>query len=87
MPKDKTLTVRIDGGLRREIEECAEEDSKSISEVAELALRLFCDRQERNRCRRGNVKTALAALDSMSGCVSHGSLAQNIDEELYGPMK
>ena len=85
MAKDSTLTVRIEKKLRKEIEQCAEEDKKSISEVAELALRLFCDRQTLNRRRRRNVKKALAALERMAGCVSHGSLAQNIDDELYGP--
>lgn len=87
MAKDKTLTVRIDGKLRREIEQCAKEDNKSISEVAELALRLFCDRQALNRRRRRNLKKALRAFDRICGCVSHGSLAQNIDDELYGPMR
>jgi hypothetical protein len=87
MGKDSALTLRIDSALRREIEKCAREEKTSISEIAEQALRLFADRRALARRRRRNIKKALAALEEMSGSVSHGSLAQNIDEELYGPMR
>jgi len=84
MNKTKTLTMRIDQELRREIEFCAHEDEASVSAIAATALRLFCERRRRERRRQRDVKKALRAFKTICGAVSHGSLAQNIDERLYG---
>ena len=61
------------------------DQEETPSDFAELALRLFGESRSEKR-REYDVEKAMAAFKRMSGSVSHGSLAQNIDEELYGPM-
>lgn len=87
MSKESTLTVRVGRDLRSEIERCAKENEASISEVVEEALRGFCERRQRERLRRRNLPRALRALARISGCISHGRPSQDIDDELYGPMR
>jgi hypothetical protein len=86
MGKTKTLaaqTAREAPGVSRN---SAGADGLSADDIYGTVMALF--RQSRSRKRRPyNMRRAIAAFERMSGCVSHGSLAQNIDDELYGPMR
>lgn len=84
MGKSSVLTVRIDDSLRSELESYAKQEKTSISAISETALKRYCEEQRLAQVRRKNRKRALKAFDRYCGAVSHGSLAQNIDEELYG---
>lgn len=83
----KTLPARNGKKSRNGPSKPPEESDIPLSETAQAVLRLFNNKPAPDGRPRYNVKKALAALRRMSGCVSHGSLAQNIDDELYGPMR
>jgi len=86
MNKTKTLAVQSAGKPHSAPRKSAGADKSRSDDIYETMMALF--RQSRSRNKRPyNMKRALAALERASGCVSHGSLAQNIDDELYGPMR
>ena len=87
MNKTKTITVRIDERLRGEVKKCAREDGTSVSHIVETALRLFCKQRRLFQPSDQDVEEAIRAFERVCGSVSHGSLSQNIDDQLYGPMR
>jgi hypothetical protein len=87
MNKTRAITVRVDERLRSEVERCAREDGTSVSRIVETALRMFCKQRRLFRPTDRDVEKAIRAFKRVCGSVSHGSLSQNIDDELYGPMQ
>jgi hypothetical protein len=82
MPEKKSGSTK-EGSEKTPVNSFQKSEDLRVSEVVQKSLRLF----ETNDCEGTpyDVERALAALDRMSGCISHGSLAQNMDDELYGP--
>jgi len=86
MGKTKTLAVPAARKPRSAARTHLETDESRPNDIYETMMALF--RQGRSRKRKPcDMKKALAALERLSGYISHGSLAQDIDEELYGPMR